>query len=169
MAHLGAVAGGLASRRVPPNVGGGDIITSWWNPTSVATGVLAVGTTAYLAAVYLTADARRAGEEQLAEAFRLRALVTGVVVGALTLGALFLVRLTAALAVTAVIWGGGAALYPVLLPGLTAAAAAGDPAVLQASLWALGIGNLLLVPSLLYLFAVFQSERYPPREERRSA
>lgn len=92
---LGAIAGGLASRRVPPDIAGGDIITSWWNPTSVATGVLAVGTTAYLAAVYLTADARRAGEEQLAEAFRLRALVTGVVVGALTLGALFLVRVDA--------------------------------------------------------------------------
>lgn len=66
------------------------------------------------------------------------------------------------------IWGGGAALYPVLLSGLTVAAAAGDPAVLNASLWALGIGGLILIPSLLYLFAVFQSERYPAREERRS-
>ena len=35
----------------------GDLVTSWLNPTSIAIGVLAVATGAYLAAVYLAADA----------------------------------------------------------------------------------------------------------------
>jgi cytochrome d ubiquinol oxidase subunit II len=69
------------------------------------------------------------------------------------------VRVTAALAVTAVIWGGGVALYPVMLPGLTVAQAAGDPAVLSVVLWVLGIGALVLVPSLVYMFVLFQRER----------
>ena len=39
----------------------GDPIDSWLNPTSLLVGVLAVATSAYLAAVYLAADAARAG------------------------------------------------------------------------------------------------------------
>ena len=197
---LGTVAGAIASRRVPPGIAAGDVLTSWWNPTSLISGALAVGLTAYLAAVYLTADARREGRRELAEFFRRRALLSGVLVGALAAAALLvirvdaeplyagltstglplvstsvaagvaslvllvfraflLVRLTAALAVTAVIWGWGAAQYPVLLPGLSAEQAAGDPEVLRASLWALGVGGLVLVPSLLWLFAIFQSDR----------
>ncbi|MET7760868.1 cytochrome d ubiquinol oxidase subunit II [Streptomyces sp. NPDC005393] len=54
------------------------------NPTSVVSGALAVGTAAYLAAVYLTRDAQRAGDMPLTEAFRRRALVTGLVVGVLS-------------------------------------------------------------------------------------
>src|SRR5206468_12830379 len=46
---LGAVAGGVASGRVPPGIATGDIVTSWLNPTSVLGGVLAVLTCAYLA------------------------------------------------------------------------------------------------------------------------
>jgi cytochrome d ubiquinol oxidase subunit II len=83
---LGAVAGGIASGRVPPGVAAGPVFSSWLNPTSVLGGVLAVGACAYLAAIYLTADARRAGQPGLADAFRLRALITGVVTGAVALG-----------------------------------------------------------------------------------
>jgi cytochrome d ubiquinol oxidase subunit II len=43
-----------------------------------------VGTAAYLAAVYLTRDAQRAGDPALTEAFRRRALLAGVVVGVLS-------------------------------------------------------------------------------------
>lgn len=39
-----------------------------------------------------------------------------------------------------------------------------DPAVLHAALWALGVGGLILVPSLLYLFAIFQSNRFAPAD-----
>ena len=52
---------------MPVGNAAGDAITSWWNPTSVLVGALAVVTGAYLAAVYLAADARRAGEDDLAE------------------------------------------------------------------------------------------------------
>lgn len=89
---LGTVAGGIAGGRVGAGIASGNLVTSWVNPTSLVTGALAVGVTAYLAAVYLTRDAQRAGEEALAEAFRLRALVTGVVVGGLSVAGLLVLR-----------------------------------------------------------------------------
>jgi cytochrome d ubiquinol oxidase subunit II len=89
---LGTVIGAIASGRVPVGNAKGDPVTSWLNPTSIAIGVLAVGTGAYLAAVYLAADARRLGEPKLEHDFRMRALVAGVVAGALALAALPVVR-----------------------------------------------------------------------------
>ena len=62
---------------MPVGNAAGDAVTSWRNPTSVLVGVLAVATGAYLAAVYLAADARRLGDEDLAGAFRERALARG--------------------------------------------------------------------------------------------
>jgi cytochrome d ubiquinol oxidase subunit II len=53
---------------------------------------LAVATSAYLAAVYLAADAHRLGERGLERDFRLRALWSGAVTGALALGGIFVVR-----------------------------------------------------------------------------
>jgi cytochrome d ubiquinol oxidase subunit II len=47
--------------------------------TSVVTGVLAIVVAAYLAAVYLVWNARRAGEADTAEYFRRRAMVTAIV------------------------------------------------------------------------------------------
>ena len=79
---LGTVIGGIASGRVPVGNAAGDRWTSWLNPTSVALGVLAVAASAYLAAVYLAADAVRARRAELAQAFRVRALVMAVVAGA---------------------------------------------------------------------------------------
>jgi cytochrome bd ubiquinol oxidase subunit II len=80
---LGLVVGGIASGRVPIGNAQGDEITSWANSTALLIGALAVATAAYLAAVYLAADARRIGSPEIAEAFRARALVAGVVAGAL--------------------------------------------------------------------------------------
>jgi cytochrome d ubiquinol oxidase subunit II len=77
---MGAVAGGIASGRVPAGGRAGDPVDSWINPTSVVTGVLAVTAVAYLAAVYLVWEARRAGDAELAQYFRRRALVSAVVV-----------------------------------------------------------------------------------------
>ena len=88
----GAVVGAVASGRVPVGNAAGDAITSWWNPTAVMVGALAVVTGAYLAAVYLAADARRVGEEDLAEAMRRRALGAGLVAGAMALGGLAVLR-----------------------------------------------------------------------------
>jgi cytochrome d ubiquinol oxidase subunit II len=85
---LGAAVGGIASGRVPVGNAAGDLATSWLNPTSILIGVLAVVTAAYLAAVYLAADAVRLDKGDLARAFRVRALGTGVVAGAIALGGL---------------------------------------------------------------------------------
>ena len=83
---LGSVAGAVASGRVPAGIARGHPVRSWVNPTSLLGGVLAVVVCAYLAAVYLTADARRAGDAGLVAAFRRRALGSGIVAGVVVLG-----------------------------------------------------------------------------------
>lgn len=81
---LATAVGGVASRRVPVGNAAGNLFSSWLNPTSVLVGVLAILTSAYLAAVFLSADAVRRGDEDLASAFRARALVAGLVAGVVT-------------------------------------------------------------------------------------
>jgi cytochrome bd ubiquinol oxidase subunit II len=92
---LGAVAGAMASGRVPSGIARGDILHSWSGPTSLLGGALAVAGCAYLAAAYLMADAHRNGERDLVEAFRRRALITGAVCAALSLVAIDVLRLDA--------------------------------------------------------------------------
>ncbi len=82
---LGTVAGGIASGRVPPGIARGAAVTSWINPTSALGGVLAVLACAHLAAVYLCADAARAGDALLARGFERRALVSGMLSGLVAL------------------------------------------------------------------------------------
>jgi cytochrome bd ubiquinol oxidase subunit II len=89
---LGAMIGGIASGRVPVGNAGGDLVTSWLNPTSALVGALAVVTSAYLAAVYLAADAARAGERELVSAYRARALATAIAAGLAAAGGLLAVR-----------------------------------------------------------------------------
>jgi cytochrome d ubiquinol oxidase subunit II len=92
---FGAVAGGVASGRVPPwTAGRGDLLTSWWNPTSIATGALAVAVCAYLAAVFLTLDARREDPDLVPQMRRL-ALWAGAATGVLAAAGLLVVRLDA--------------------------------------------------------------------------
>jgi cytochrome bd ubiquinol oxidase subunit II len=78
---MGAVAGGIASGRVPAGGRAGDPVDSWINPTSVLGGVLAVCVVAYLAAVYLIWDAHRLGDEAMVEYFRRRAVGAAVAAG----------------------------------------------------------------------------------------
>jgi cytochrome d ubiquinol oxidase subunit II len=89
---LGAAVGGIASGRVPPGNAQGDLVTSWLNPTSIAIGAVAVATTAYISAVWLTADAAREGEPELSDVFRTRALWAAVVTGAVAFVSLLVVR-----------------------------------------------------------------------------
>jgi cytochrome bd ubiquinol oxidase subunit II len=89
---LGAMVGGIATGRVPVGNAAGDRFSSWLNATSILVGVLAVATSAYLAAVYLAADAARRDERGLERAFRARALGAGVVGGALALAGILVVR-----------------------------------------------------------------------------
>jgi len=89
---LGAALGAIATDRVPVGNAAGDMITSWLNSTSIFIGVLAVTTSAYLAAVFLSADAARRGDDVLEREFRRRALGAGVVAGAIALGGIFVVN-----------------------------------------------------------------------------
>ena len=84
---LGTVAGAIASGRVPAS-GSGDLWSSWLNPTSVFGGVIAVGTCAFLAGVFLVSDADRNGHAALATQLRLRTLVVGVATGLVVFAAL---------------------------------------------------------------------------------
>jgi cytochrome d ubiquinol oxidase subunit II len=196
---LGTVAGGIASGRIPPGIAAGNIVTSWLNPTSVLGGVLAVLLCGYLAAVYLCADTTRRGRRHLAEGFRRRALVVGVLTGLVALAGIVVlradaptlftglthrafplmvlsalagiisivllvlrrylaVRITAALAVAAVLWGWAVGQYPIMLqPGFTVAEGAAEPTVLATSLIAVAIGAVLLFPSLGWLLRLFQT------------
>ncbi|MDQ1710643.1 MAG: cytochrome bd ubiquinol oxidase subunit [Frankiaceae bacterium] len=195
---LGTVAGAVASGRVPPGNAAGDAIGSWVNPTSLLGGTMAVGVCAYLAAVYLCADARREGDDALAGYFRRRALVTAVVVGVVAFAGIFVLRadaprlydgltgralplmvlsavaglaslyllvarryavarITAALAVTAVLWGWAAGQYPYLLePAYTVADAAAPASTLRPLLVTMAIAAALVGPPLVLLIAMFQ-------------
>lgn len=84
---LGAVAGAIASGRVPTD-GYGDRWSSWVHPTSIFGGLIAVGTCAFLAGVFLCADAEHGGHLRLAAALRRRTLAVGVVTGVLVFVAL---------------------------------------------------------------------------------
>ena len=84
---LGTVAGAIASGRVPLE-GRGDVIESWVNPTSLFGGVIAVGTCAFLAGCFLTADAQRGDSVALAETLRRRTLAVGLATGAIVFAAL---------------------------------------------------------------------------------
>ena len=89
---FGAVAGAIASGRVPAGGQAGDPWTSWVNPTSVLGGVLAVVVVAYLAAVFLVWDARRLGDQTMVEYFRRRAIGAAIVAGAVAVVGIFVLR-----------------------------------------------------------------------------
>jgi cytochrome bd ubiquinol oxidase subunit II len=209
---FGTVLGGIASGRVEVvNASAG--ADAWLNPTSLAVGVLAVMSGAYIAAVFLGGDARRAGLEDLERAFRTRALATGVVTGAATVGGLLILRSdarplfdgltsgeglaagavsalaglatlglvwtrrwaaargTSAVAVAAVMVGWVLANRPDLLPGqLTLEEAAAPDATLTALSVSVGIGFLILGPSLWYLYKLVLQGRldqeFEPLDQR---
>ncbi|MFA5883431.1 MAG: cytochrome d ubiquinol oxidase subunit II [Acidimicrobiia bacterium] len=86
---FGAVAGAVASGRVPAGGVAGDHWSSWLNPTSILGGVLAVTACAYLAAVYMVWDAHRFAGPDMEEYFRRRAIVAGIASGVIALAGIF--------------------------------------------------------------------------------
>jgi cytochrome d ubiquinol oxidase subunit II len=198
---LGAVAGAIASGRVPADERG-DLWRSWLTPTSIVGGLVAVGTCAFLAGVFLVADAERSGRPQLALTLRHRTLgvgvVTGVVVFAglvpldrdaptlwqgLTGRALPLVllsaaagiatlalvwrrryrpaRVTAVVAVATVISGWGVGQYPwLLVDHVTIQAGAGADATLWGLLVVVLLAAVIVLPALVYLFSLTQTDRW---------
>jgi cytochrome bd ubiquinol oxidase subunit II len=158
---LGTVAGAIASGRVPVGNAAGDPWSSWLNPTSVLIGVLGIVTGAHLAAVFLAGDSRRAGQPDLVRAFRVRALASGALAGAIALGGMLMLRSDARDLHDGLLSGGGLACVLVSAVGgmatmalvwterygparLTAGAAVGAIAVG----WALAQSPYLLPPEL---------------------
>jgi cytochrome d ubiquinol oxidase subunit II len=92
---FGTVAGALASGRVPGPAGSAEAassaVTAWVNPTSLLGGVLAVAVCAYLAAVFLTADA----PPELTGYFRRRAWVAAWVTGAVAIAGIVVLHFDA--------------------------------------------------------------------------
>jgi cytochrome d ubiquinol oxidase subunit II len=84
---VGAVASGRISRVNVPEDFFGRYVGSWLTPFTVAIGLFALCLFAFLAAVYLTVEAR---EQDLQEDFRTRALVSGAAVFVVAVAALLL-------------------------------------------------------------------------------
>jgi cytochrome d ubiquinol oxidase subunit II len=89
---LGTIVGAIAAGRVPVGNAAGNLFSSWTGPVSLLVGVLAVATSAYLAAVFLAADAARARDGVLENNFRVRALASGVLAGVVAIAGLVVLR-----------------------------------------------------------------------------
>jgi cytochrome d ubiquinol oxidase subunit II len=85
---MGTVVGAIAAGNVPAG-GNGNAFSSWLAPLPLLTGALFVASGAYLAAVYLVADAHRADDREMEGYFARRALAAGLLAGAVALGGLF--------------------------------------------------------------------------------
>ncbi len=77
---MGAAVGAIAAGNVPAD-GYGDAFSSWLQPLPLLTGLMFVATGAYLSAVFLVGDARRAGEDDMEHYFVRRALAAAAVAG----------------------------------------------------------------------------------------
>ncbi|MFD4539364.1 cytochrome d ubiquinol oxidase subunit II [Streptomyces bauhiniae] len=88
---FGAIAGGLASGRVP-TAGNGDAVSSWVNPSSILGGILAVLACSYVAATYLTVEALHRDDDKLYRYYRDRAIAAGAVTGAVSIAGIFVLQ-----------------------------------------------------------------------------
>ncbi len=89
---MGTVVGAVAAGRVPVGNAAGDPVTSWLNGLSILIGVLFLATSAYLSAVFLISDARRAEAPDLERYFKQRALGAGLVAGAVAFAGVFVLH-----------------------------------------------------------------------------
>jgi cytochrome d ubiquinol oxidase subunit II len=85
---MGTVVGAIAAEKVPAT-GNGDAFSSWLAPLPLLIGAMFVASGAYLAAVFLVGDARRAGDGDMERYFERRALGAAVVAGAFAVAGLF--------------------------------------------------------------------------------
>ena len=170
---LGAAVGGLASGRVAPGTKAS--ADAWANGTSVIAGLLTIAATAFLGAVFLTADARRFDAADLVGYFRLRAWCSLGVVAVLAVVGLALVlvaavsalatagllyraatgwaRITAVGSVALVVVAWGLAQRPYLIPtSLTVDQAAGASTTLRWLVLVTVIAVVLVGPPLVLLY-----------------
>jgi cytochrome d ubiquinol oxidase subunit II len=196
---MGCVVGAIAAGNVPAG-GAGDAFSTWLAPLPLFIGAMFVATSAYLAAVFLVGDSRRAGDQEMEPYFKKRALAAGAVAGifaviglialhseghyvynrlvheglplvilsavcgvgmliVLLTGGRLLLRPLAAGAVIAVIWGWFVAQFPYLLPTtLKLSDGAAPHATLSAIFVVFGIAVIVILPSLLVLYILAQSD-----------
>jgi cytochrome d ubiquinol oxidase subunit II len=197
----GLILGALATGQI--RLVNGQVVTGflagWLTPFSLACGVFAFALFAFLAATYLTLDAR--DQPDLQDDFRARAIWSGLALAPVAFGvwlaskqgaplmfqalacwwALLLVAGTSlfALAALAALWfrqfalarmaaigqvtlilvGWSAAQYPNLVtPDVTVQNAHAPEATLRLLLLALGVGAMVLLPSLAFLFRLFKGK-----------
>lgn len=147
---------------------GDDTVVAWFRRRALASGV-AAGALALAGLLVVRADSRALFDGLTGRAFPL--VLVSVVAGAAGLLLLLtrrfqLARVAAALAVTGLVWGWGAAQYPVLLPGLDVTDAAAVPTTLHAVLVTSAAGLVLLVPSMALLLWLFsQPARTDPTQQ----
>jgi cytochrome bd ubiquinol oxidase subunit II len=79
---LGVCVGAVATGSIPAHPQGNEL-EAWTSPTSVVTGLLFVAACAYIGGVYLVADSDRRHDHEMIRYFRRRAMVAGIVTGAL--------------------------------------------------------------------------------------
>ena len=84
---MGTVIGAIASGQIPATPAHTDLAV-WTGPTSLLIGALFVAVCAYLAAVFLTREASRKGDQRLRRYFAVRAAIAGAISGALSLATL---------------------------------------------------------------------------------
>ncbi|MEM7142258.1 MAG: cytochrome d ubiquinol oxidase subunit II [Actinomycetota bacterium] len=190
---LGAIAGAIASGRVP-HESGTAALSVWTGPTSILGALLAVSTCTFLAGVLLAAEADTLGDDELADELRRKSLVGGIATGAIAIAGIpvliadaetlvdgllgrglpFVVasavaglttlallarselrwaRVSAAIAVAAVVAGWGAGQYPwILVDHVTLDEGAGATAALIGTAIASGVALIIVVPALAWLY-----------------
>jgi len=172
-------------------------VVPWLTPFPIAVGLFALALFAYLAAVYLTIEAK--DDAALRDDFRARALIAAIAVAVMAALALLLsrnaaprvmagvvggswswllhlctataavsaivalwrrdfrlARVAAASQVSLILWGWVFAQYPFIIPmTVSIRQAAAPPVTLTLLLIGLGLGALVLIPSLRYLLRTF--------------
>jgi len=149
---FGTVAGGIASGRVP-TAGNGDAISSWINPTSLLGGSLAVLVCAYLAAVFLIAEARARRSPDLEAWFRRRGSIAAVATGAVAVGGIFVLRHDAHRLFDRLVGPG--------LPFVLASAAAGLAAIALLAKASPAVLRVLAVTAVVSIVAGWGVAQYP--------
>jgi cytochrome bd ubiquinol oxidase subunit II len=84
---MGTVIGAIATGSIPAKASHASL-AAWTSPTALLAGFLFVGACGYLAAVYLTGEAARRGDDRMRAYFTSRAQAAGIVAGALSLAVL---------------------------------------------------------------------------------
>ncbi|MFN8150061.1 MAG: cytochrome d ubiquinol oxidase subunit II [Solirubrobacterales bacterium] len=87
---MGCVVGAIAAGDVEAG-GSGDAL-GWVGPLPLLVGALFVASCAYIAAVFLLDDCRRAGDEELSAYFKRRSIAAAIVAGAVAAGGLLVLH-----------------------------------------------------------------------------